>query len=907
MVVLLSQIIIIVYIFNLACVLVATVVLSNTIYLSGYFRCLAIMYSINYIIYLLGSVGQLQNLRYLDLALNSQMTSLTPQLLSMPNLTRLNCSGCVSLTSPPYAVCVGGLHAIRQYYRDLRSGGHVEVSEAAVALVGRTLSGKTSLVKTLVGSDGKRKLTNRTADAVEDETTRVFNMEKLVVGDNVLQFIDFGGNEIYQSTYQFTLKQNCIPIVVVNLMEFETLYFEMNGNEAVRCTYFDWLSHLYLANPGLRAPKLVFTHRDAYSADGFEQLKRLFFFHTKSVFNLIQLEENSEWNYSSSFTRISHFQCQEMFQEQDIYVVGDEYEEVFDQLRSHIISDSKLVVKKVPTLWRKVAQTFNSFHGSYKTFPEVLQLVFGYELANEDQLRVILSYMHNSGHLIWYQDRESLQSLVFYDISVVTKLLHVVFTHEKELWSNRRSAIEADSLDNPLIENETEFNNLAQEFVRTGEMSEKLFQHLLITETSFTTSDKIKVAVALLQSFQLLFKMKDSSQKLSYTMPYFSQEYFTDLTASRRQPVKLSVDMLFGGLTPPQYVYHQISVKLLNDLQDCSEKAVRKNGVELRDEAYTLQLLHDYKSRKLSISVTSGCRRVGNAWKMLTTSVHSTIKYVNSTWRASKITCINLCAHCPLVGEKRPKRFINPSWCQPSEYGESLPMTSDSSPGRCGTYRDVPACLLHPTFQLLGDELQKLSDFVKTNFKPPDNIGHSGAATHTVGTDDVLSDVSDEEEDTSSTSEDLTKLTLVPTTNQSIKSLFINTSKEILECIQSETRDEIHNTYGMFFLFLFAHGANGMIHGVDSQPVYLTQIYSLINSTNFPNMAGKPKVVVIQACRVGNSVSQTEQNIQQSTNSSSPELSAFRTHQQEAETSTGQRNFDVDDLLILHSCFERLA
>ncbi|KAF6026533.1 hypothetical protein EB796_015160 [Bugula neritina] len=498
-------------------------------------------------------------------------------------------------------------------------------------------------------------------------------------------------------------------------------------------------------------------------------------------------------------------------------------------------------------------------------------------------------------------------------------------------------------------------------------MSEKLFQHLLIAETSFTTSDKMKVAVALLQSFQLLFEMKDSSQRLSYTMPYFSQEYFTDLTASRRQPVKLSVDMLFGGLTPPQYVYHQISVKLLNDLQDCSEKAVRKNGVELRDEAYTLQLLHDYKSRKLSISVTSACRQIGNAWKMLTTSVHSTVKYVNSTWRASKITCINLCAHCPLVGEKRPKRFINPSWCRPPKDGESLPMTSDSSPGRCGTYREVPACLLHPTFQLSGDELQKLNDFVKTNYKPPDNIGHSGAATHTVGTDDVLSDVSDEEEDITSTSEDLTKLTLVPTTNQSIKSLFINTSKiykmtspfrgraliinnnkyriggerlgssydvdntfalfrkmgfevvkqkdltaeEILECIQSETRDEIHNTYGMFFLLLFAHGANGMIHGVDSQPVYLTQIYSLINSTNFPNMAGKPKVVVIQACRVGecrydtsNSVSQTEQNIQQSTNSSSPELSALRTHQQEAETSTGQRNFDVDDLLILHSCFE---
>jgi len=71
--------------------------------------------------------------------------------------------------------------------------------------------------------------------------------------------------------------------------------------------------------------------------------------------------------------------------------VGDKYEEVFDQLRSHIISDSRLVMKKVPILWRKVAQTFHSFHGIYKSFSEVLQLVIECKLANEDQLKVIMS------------------------------------------------------------------------------------------------------------------------------------------------------------------------------------------------------------------------------------------------------------------------------------------------------------------------------------------------------------------------------------------------------------------------------------------------------------------------------------------------------------------------------------
>jgi len=71
------------------------------------------------------------------------------------------------------------------------------------------------------------------------------------------------------------------------------------------------------------------------------------------------------------------------------------------------------------------------------------------------------------------------------------------------------------------------------------------------------------------------------------------------------------------------------------------------------------------------------------------------------------------------------------------------------------------------------------------------------------------------------------------------------------------TKDEIHNRYGVFFLFIFAHGANGTVVGVDGRPVYLAKIYKLLNSANFPSMAGKPKVVVMQACRVGECIALT--------------------------------------------------
>lgn len=649
---------------------------------------------------LLFSLSQLTNLQSLDLTNNRHMTSLTPELLNMENLASLDCSICESLVSPPYAVCIEGIGVVKQYYKDIQSDGSSEVSEATVAVIGRSMSGKTSLIKTLLRSDGVRELTNRDADAAVDETTRVFKIEKLSVGENTLQFIDFGGNEIYQSTYQFTLKQNCIPIVVVNMKEFEKLYLEVKGNEAVRCAYFDWLSHLYLVNPELRAPKLVFTHRDAYSKEAFEELRGYFFLATEGVLKLIRLEEKSAAGclprLGKSFAEIRHFKSDVMFRREDVYVVGAKYEAVFDGLRSRIISESQQVIKNVPNLWKDIAQTLSGLQGGYETFPKVLELVTRQKLADEDQLKAILAYLHNSGHIIWYRGKESLETLIFYDISVVTELLHVLFTHNEDVWTNRQLGITEDTLVDFLIDCDVEFNELAQEFLQTGMMREKLLQHLLISETSFTSSEKMDVAVTLLSSFQLLFKMDDASGTPTYAMPYFSQDYLTNLTACKTKPVKLTVDMAFGGLPLPQYVYHQISVKLLNDYQDCTEKMVRKNGVEMTDDDSILQLLQDYKSRKLTIFVATSCQKICRAWEMLTSATQSTVKYINSTWRASKITCTNICAHCSLVEEKRPKRHINPSWCQPPEKDEPLNTVAESSSGECGKYKNVPACLLHP-------------------------------------------------------------------------------------------------------------------------------------------------------------------------------------------------------------------
>lgn len=70
----------------------------------------------------------------------------------------------------------------------------------------------------------------------------------------------------------------------------------------------------------------------------------------------------------------------------------------------------------------------------------------------------------------------------------------------------------------------------------------------------------------------------------------------------------------------------------------------------------------------------------------------------------------------------------------------------------------------------------------------------------------------------------------------------------LLDIISKETERSEHDDHGMFALVVMSHAAGiDSIFGIDEKPVRLTDIYHLLSSSKFPGMAGKPKMVVIQA------------------------------------------------------------
>ncbi|KAF6023876.1 CASP2 [Bugula neritina] len=119
----------------------------------------------------------------------------------------------------------------------------------------------------------------------------------------------------------------------------------------------------------------------------------------------------------------------------------------------------------------------------------------------------------------------------------------------------------------------------------------------------------------------------------------------------------------------------------------------------------------------------------------------------------------------------------------------------------------------------------------------------------------------------------------------------------MLNDIKYEIQRPDHEDYGMHITVLMSHGATygayGMLYGTDLKPVKLLDVFDLLSSDNFKHMAGKPKVMILLACR-------NEKIEGQSEESSEGEESQGGGQQTEKE----RTNFNIDDMLILQSCFD---
>lgn len=69
--------------------------------------------------------------------------------------------------------------------------------------------------------------------------------------------------------------------------------------------------------------------------------------------------------------------------------------------------------------------------------------------------------------------------------------------------------------------------------------------------------------------------------------------------------------------------------------------------------------------------------------------------------------------------------------------------------------------------------------------------------------------------------------------------------------VDRDTGTSVHANLGMFVLVMMSHGDYGTIVGKDGTHLRLVDVYRILSQQNFPEMRGKPKMIILQTCSGG--------------------------------------------------------
>jgi len=603
-------------------------------------------------------------LKILDFSWNSNLEQIDSNFFLLRNLQKIYLSECTKIKIPPLGVCEQGVEAIRQFFLDMTLGAGNSLPLVTIAVIGNTMAGKTSLIQTMQNVGKTRVLTNRNSKSKVDDTTKIFKVEKLEIEKVPLQLLDMGGNEVYHTTYQLALHQNCVPLIVVNMAQYRDLSQESSEREAVRRLAFDYMSHLYLANPSMGSPKLVLTHKDLFSDTEFAKLKHGFLSTSNQLCKEI-VEEEKQLNGQLSLIRQFSDTTEYIFLPEDIFDFGVEEDyAVFDSLKENLYLTCQPFIEVLPVFWEEVGQRVCSSPSAYCTFEEVFNyLKQNFKSVKQAQIQIILNYMHQCGKILWYKNTVGLDNYIFHNIPALTELLVVFYSHEGNRWSQRRESFVPFLDENGVSIELEQFDAFVKLFNSTAVMDKQLFFYLIQSETLFKTKTDLNVAVNILKAFRLIYgPVACDVTSTGFYIPYMVEQ-FSDRDIMSKEELSLRVDLVFKGLSLPQYAYHQMSVGMLELFPSLiASSMVHRDGAGVFHDGLVAQLIHDYKSRQVSIYVSSTARRVCEMWKNLLIITNNALQHVTNSWPASRPVVFSFCAHCMLIQDQHPEKIVNPHW-----------------------------------------------------------------------------------------------------------------------------------------------------------------------------------------------------------------------------------------------------
>jgi len=608
----------------------------------------------------------------IDLRGNQSLTSLTASIRSMETLNEIRVGGCESLTSPPYQDCEKGTQAIKNYYESLRQGEIIELPMATIIVVGETLAGKTRVIKCLQAPGTAFDL---------DQATRAFEVTELQF-HKPLSILEFGGGQKYQFAHRLMQKETCLPVVVVSMKEFEDRHIVqgISAKKVVQALIFNWINQFYFSYSGLNSPKLVLTHKDRFANDPqkFTELKDILLQACNSVIKDINKFEESKHVSNEISDKKALF---DFFQEKDVYEIGTVVETI-NRLRDNLYQDSNKYK-------RSVVQTYDKIEKMLLSADEILVDldakcgIWSENLeVDRNHIEATIEHMHDSSKLFWFKDSERLNQFVFPNIGKISEMIGVLFP--------KSTATRVDHFTRIFSNEDLQaYRDCYISFSTSGLIEKKLLFLLLKFETAFCNKQSMDVAVALLESFQLLFKHQWSEEKIFYVLPFSSEDYFSNYFHSPEEKLKFRAELRFTSFLVDFSVYQQMVAIILKYSLEETKTVVKQNGIQIITNFSKVQLAFDFEAKKAVLQLATKPKNVGVGWQQIRELTNDLITQVVNCLRTENVTCKSFCPHCLVEKRVPPFTTTNPDWC-------TLSTEAQEERQLCNAGINVPEVLLSP-------------------------------------------------------------------------------------------------------------------------------------------------------------------------------------------------------------------
>ncbi|XP_019614152.1 PREDICTED: malignant fibrous histiocytoma-amplified sequence 1 homolog [Branchiostoma belcheri] len=805
-------------------------------------------------------IGQLTNVKRLDL-FDCQLRTLPPEVGRLTQLERLYLYG-NQLTKPPAEVCDQGIAAIRQYFDELERSKEAVSAHLKVVVLGETMAGKTSLVRTL--NSGKSTLTE------EEDRTHCVEITQLAPDNNItFKVYDFGGNKVYHLTHQFFLTPDAFYLLLVNIGEYTC------SEQSYQKHVGFWLDTLNARVPGA-VVSIVWSKKDLCRK---HQERRDKTTHIQTKIS----QQKDMWEKQTRKDAGQRDLREKDPSKQTLRIVGDVLE-----LRVSVKPKSRFLVSKSPRSLKKIKRFLREKANDDELFPRLIrtlprtwvefeQLIKHQastetpEQADEtgasvetsppeesqkpkqhwltmtdckrigqlaglsaESLEPVLSYLQQVGTILRYTDIPELKDLVFHDPPALIELFKDLFHHDTSaLFSTPRLSHFTSA----------QLSTFQSDLCDCGLIQKEVMACLLPPKVN------PDIITALMQHFGLCFEVqaKDntdpSKHTRQYKIPWYLHKQMPEELMSiwpKNVPEEQEQLQLMCNIRGfcPRGLFQRFSVRIHPLVKD---RVDWKDGVMAYRQDYPVLVCSKpvADDTYITIATRGKLAQADEMWGVVHPLLEVLVQLLQE-WPSVRCSLHVTCAHCIKEGRDRPYQHVLRDRTTEDDRDVRCPgvkKTASTSadlvyrPARLSAVgrgssltRRRPSQQEHDCYKMTSDPRGVALIISNTIFLEPENNRQGG------------------EKDLDRLGEICDKLKL----HQEIKE---NLTAQEIEVVTKDVSKRDHSSYDCFVLFLLSHGTETGVLGTDGQHVSVDSIISSFQACK--SLVGKPKLFFIQACRGG--------------------------------------------------------